>query len=420
TPGIIDAHSHAAEDETNEYTDAITAEVRIHDVLNPETRGHFEKLASGFTTSLALHGSANPIGGQSVVIKHKWKRPVEELIVPDAPRIIKFALGENPKRGSSRFPGTRMGVESVYRRAFTEARRYMALWEQYEKERSTKPAAVTPRRDLRLEALADILRGKIWVHCHCYRADEMLMMLRLSREFGFKLAALQHALEAYKIAPEIAGAHVGVSTFADAWAYKVEAYDAIPYNAAMCARAGIVTSVNTDSFRGLTPLNLEAAKSMKYGGLDENEALRIITLNSAIQLGIAHRAGSLEVGKDGDVAIWEGHPLSVYSKCVMTLIEGEVYFQRRDAFGVDRSSSVEKRIAVCPADHTRLPVPPEARAYAIVGATVHPIAGPEVADGTLIIEDGRIQAVGKKVVIPSGAVTVRAKGLHVYPGLIDA
>jgi imidazolonepropionase-like amidohydrolase len=272
---------------------------------------------------------------------------------------------------------------------------------------------------MRLEALSAILRREMWVHCHCYRADEMLMMLRLSKEFGFKLAALQHALEAYKIAPEIAAAGVGVSTFADDWGYKVEAYDAIPHNAALCMRAGIVTSVNTDTGGGLSLLNVDAAKCMKYGGLTADEALRLITINPAIQLGIDRRAGSLEVGKDADIGIWEGHPLSTLSHCVMTLVEGAVMFERRDAFGLNAQMAAS---STAPAPHSplvasRLPVSP---VYALVGGAIHPMDGPDIADGTLVIKAGRIVAVGHRIPIPNAAARADVRGLHLYPGLIDA
>jgi imidazolonepropionase-like amidohydrolase len=425
TPGLIDAHSHIAADAINESADSVTAEVRIEDVLDPDDLSIYRALAGGVTAALILHGSANVIGGQSCVIKMKWRHPVGELVVPDAPRTIKFALGENVKRSnfrtdSARFPATRMGVESVLRRAFEEARRYRQTWERYERERQSDPGARAPRRDLRLEALADVLAGKIWVHCHAYRADEMLMLLRLSREYGFKIASFQHALEAYKIAPEIAAQGVAVSTFADFWSYKVEAYDAIPYNAAFCTRAGILASVNSDDAERMRRLNLDAAKSIRYGGLDENEALKLVTLNPAKQLGIAHRAGSLEVGRDADLALWDAHPLSVYARCVMTLVDGEVLFQRRDAFGVDRDRSPPPPLAICRADHLALRMPSEARAYAIVDATVHPISGPDIPRGAVLIDSGRIQAVGPKVPIPRHAVVVHAPGLHVYPGLIDA
>jgi len=428
SPGIVDAHSHIASDATNEGTDSITAEVRIQDVLNPESISIWRGLGNGVTTSLVLHGSANAIGGQSCVIKMKYKHPVDDLVVPDAPRMIKFALGENVKRSGrgggpdtvSRYPTTRMGVESVYRRAFAQARAYMQTWDAYEKSRSTHPEAVPPRRDLRLETLSDVLRGKIWVQCHSYRADEMLMMVRLSQEFGFKIGALQHALEAYRIAPELARAHIPISTFADAWAYKVEAFEAIPYNAAMCLRAGILTSVNSDNGSGAYRLNLEAAKTIKFGGLTDDEAWRLITINPATQLGVDHRTGSLDNGKDADIAIWDGNPFSVSSKCVATMVEGEMLFQRRDAFGIDKLALIKSTYPQCLIDHLALPAPPPAHAYAIVGATIHPISGPVIANGTVLIEGDHITAVGDKVTVPRGAAIVKGKGLHVYPGMIDA
>lgn len=427
TPGLIDAHSHIALDSVNEGTDSVTAEVRMHDVINPESISIYRGLSNGVTSSLLLHGSANAIGGQSVVVKMKYKRTADDMIIPDAPRMIKFALGENVKQsnftptdGVSRFPGTRMGVEAVYRRGFTEARKYAAQWDTYNAKKASDPKAIPPRRDLRLETLADILAGKIWVQCHSYRSDEILMMVRLSQEFHFKLAAMQHGLEAYKVAPEIASAGVGVSTFADAWAYKVEAFDAIPYNAALCTRAGIVTSVNSDNGSGTYRLNTEAANSMKYGGLNENEALRLVTINPAKQLGIDKRTGSLEVGKDGDITIWDGHPLSVYSRVRTTLVEGEVFYQRRDPFEIDKISLIKNTLDPTPLTEPNLPPLPARKSYAIVGATLHPVSGPDIPNGTLLIADGKITAVGAKVAIPAGTFVVAAKGSHIYPGLIDA
>ena len=420
-PGIVDAHSHIATDAVNEGSDSITAEVRILDTLNSRTISIYRALTNGVTSALVLHGSANSIGGQSMVIKLKWRHPVEELPIPDAPRMIKFALGENVKRAGSRgrFPNTRMGVALVYRRAFVAAQRYIQEWDQYEQERVKNPGALPPRRDLRLETLADILRGKIWVQCHSYRADEMLMMLRLSQEFHFHLT-FQHALEAYKILPEIAAAGVGVSTFANFWAYKIEAYDAIPYNAALCTRAGIITSLNSDNGAGTGRLNMEAASSIAYGGLTENEALRLITLNPAIQLGIDKRTGTLDVGKDADVTLWEGNPLSSFSRCVMTLVEGEVFFQRKDAFGLDRVAATHRTASPANPDTFTFALPRAGSSYAIVGATVHPVSGAVIPEGTVLIEKDRIKAVGKDVPLPAGTVVVRAKGLHVYPGLIDS
>lgn len=418
-PGIVDAHVHRGIETTNEGTDSITAEVRIGDLLNPTNRNVWQAAASGETTGLALHGSANAVGGQSQVIKFKYGRPAAEMKVSDAPQMIKFALGENVTRSGSttatRFPRTRMGQEAVYRRAFEQAKAYMAEWDRYRAAPSGRP----PRKDLRLEALADILRGKIWVQCHSYRADEMLMMVRLSQEYGFKIGALQHALEAYKIAPELAKAGVGVSIFVDNWSFKIEGYDAIPYNAAICRQAGVNVSINTDGTSGTTAIAIDAAKVMRYGGLTEEEALQMITINPAKQLGIDHRTGSLEVGKDADIVIWDGHPLSVYSKCAMTLIDGEVFFKRRDAFSVDAESTIKD---VLDTRRTEKPhaLPKLSRRYALTGGTVHTVSGPVLPNATVLIEDGVITAVGERLPIPRDAVRVDVRGKHVYPGFIDA
>ncbi|RYF97142.1 MAG: amidohydrolase, partial [Caulobacteraceae bacterium] len=317
TPGIVDAHSHRGVDDINEI-DAISAEVRIADVINPDQIGVYNSLASGITTQLTLHGSANPIGGQSTIIKSKWRRPPEEFVFPGAPREIKFALGENPTGwGGARYPGSRMGVETVYRRAFHDARDYTKRWDDYRAQAGDAKVA-PPRKDLRLEALAAILRGDIRVQCHGYRQDEILMMVRLSQEFGFNLT-VQHGLEAYKIAPELAAAKIPVSIFGDAFAYKLEVIDSMPMASTILDKAGVLVSVNTDTLGGPVPLTLDAAKAIRYG-TSPDRALRMITINPAIELGVANRVGSIEVGKDGDLAIWDGHPLSVYTKCAMTLI----------------------------------------------------------------------------------------------------
>lgn len=419
-PGIVDAHIHRGADATNEGTDAITAEVRILDVLDPDKLNIWQALASGETTGLILHGSANPIGGQSVVVKLKYKKPAHELPIPDAPRMIKFALGENVTRASTststRFPNSRMGVEAVYRRAFVQARAYNKAWDEYNANPGTK---LPPRRDVRLEALGDILRGKIWVQCHSYRADEILMMVRLAKEFGFKIGAMQHALEAYKIAPELAAAGVGVSMFSDHWGYKLEAYDAIPAGPALCYRAGVNTSVNTDGTSGFSAIILDAAKLIRAGGLTENEAFRTITINPAKQLGVDHRVGSIEVGKDADLTLWDAHPFSVHAKCTMTLIEGEVFFERRDKHGVGKSPGSSLDLTI-PRQTKLLPVPKLGKTYAITGGTVFPVSGPAIPGGTVVLQEGKILAVGKDVSIPGGAIRVNARGLNVYPGMIDA
>jgi imidazolonepropionase-like amidohydrolase len=337
-PGIIDCHSHSMLDAINEGTLAVTSMARTSDVLNPTDPDLYRELAGGVTTLNLLHGSANPIGGLNTVVKIKYGRPAEEFLFPGAMPGIKFALGENPKRSSSpnlpgaqrRYPNTRMGVEEVIRDAFTRARNYKKGWDEYRAAlaRGDKNL-LPPRKDLQLEPLVEILEGKRYVHAHCYRSDEILMLINLADEFGFKIRTFQHVLEGYKVAKEIAQHGAGGSTFADFWSYKIEAYDAIPYNAAIMTRAGVVVSMNSDSDERARRLNIEAAKAMRYGGLTEEEALKLVTINPAIQLGIQNRVGSIEVGKDADVVIWNGHPLSVYSRVDTTFVDGEVFFDRQ-------------------------------------------------------------------------------------------
>lgn len=333
SPGIIDCHSHTMLDAVNEFSYSVTSMARIRDVLNPNDVSIYRALAGGVTTANLLHGSANAIGGQNTVVKFKYGKPVEDFLMPDAPPGIKFALGENPKRtnfnptpgAAFRYPRTRMGVMEVIRDAFIRARDYKKSWDDFR----AKKTSVEPRRDLELEPLVEILEGKRLVHAHGYRSDEHLNLLLLADEFGFKVATLQHALEAYKIAPEIAKRGTGASIFVDYWSYKLEAYDSIPYNAAILWKAGVNVSINSDSDERMRRLNLDAAKVVKFGGVPEEEALKMITLNPAKQLGIDKRTGSIEPGKDADIVIWTAHPFSVYSRPEMTLIEGEVYFDRQ-------------------------------------------------------------------------------------------
>ena len=338
-PGIIDCHSHTAiEESVNECSDSVTAEVRITDVIDHRDVNLYRELAGGVTTLNVLHGSCNTIGGQNAVIKLRWGKPPEELPFKDAPRGIKFALGENPKRsnfrapGPPRYPATRMGVEAVLRESFQEAQAYKREWEEYEKKvkslgsRGDKPIA--PRKSLRLEELKDILDGKVYVHAHCYRADEILMLIRIAEEFSFKIRTFQHVLEGYKVASEIARHGAGASTFSDWWAYKMEAYDAIPYNAAIMAAHGVKVSMNSDSDELARRLYWEAAKAVKYGGVSEVEALKMVTLNPAWQLGIEQRVGSIEVGKDADIAIFSAHPFAPDARVEQTLVDGVVYFDR--------------------------------------------------------------------------------------------
>lgn len=335
-PGIIDAHSHSMMDgSVNECTQSVTSMTRTQDILNPTSVNLYRELAGGVTSLLLLHGSCNAIGGQSTTVKIKYGRPAEEFIFPGAPPGIKFALGENPKRTNfnvpglaRRYPVTRMGVEEVIREAFTRARDYRAEWADYRERSKTNKNLIPPRRDITLEPLVEILEGKRYVHSHCYRADEILMLINIADEFGFKVRTFQHVLEGYKVATEIARHGAGASTFADFWGYKIEAYDAIPYNTAVMTRKGVVVSINSDSDERARRLNIDAAKMMKYGGLTEEEALKLITWNPAWQLGIEGRVGSIEVGKDADFAIWNAHPLSVYARVDMTFVDGDVFFDR--------------------------------------------------------------------------------------------
>jgi imidazolonepropionase-like amidohydrolase len=338
-PGIIDAHSHMAiEGGGNEGTSPVTPNVRIADVIRDDDITIYRALAGGTTIANVLHGSANVIGGTNAVIKLKWGRPAEEFFF-GAPPGIKFALGENPKRSNAnqtvnnrRFPATRMGVEETLRESFIEARRYMKEWDEYEQAKLRVNNALPPRRDLKLETLADVLRGKIFVHAHCYVAPEIVALLNIADEFGFKIKTLQHVLEGYKVAKEISAHGAGASTFADFWGYKWEAWDAIPYNAAMMAKRGIIVSVNSDSDERTRRLYQEAGKALHYsnGEITEDDALKMITLNPAIQLGIDSRVGSIEVGKDADLAIFSAHPLSSYTHVDMTMIDGQIYFDREE------------------------------------------------------------------------------------------
>ena len=369
-PGIIDCHSHSMADAINESTLSVTSMARIGDVLNPTDVDLYRELAGGVTTLNVLHGSANAIGGQNAVVKIKYGRPVSEFIFPGAPPGIKFALGENPKRSNftsipgqpRRYPATRMGVEEVIREAFTRARDYKMAWDEYRAAVARgEKKIIPPRRDLQLEPLVEVLEGKRFVHAHCYRAEEILMLLNLADEFGFKIRTLQHVLEGYKVAKEIAAHGAGASIFADNWAYKIEAYDAIPYNAAIMLRAGVNVSINSDSDERARRLNIEAAKMMRYGDLTEEEALKLITLNPAIQLGIEKRVGSIEVGKDADLAIWNGHPLSVYSRVETTLIDGEIFFDRQQDLA-RRADLERERAALEQAEPNRPPARGEAPA----------------------------------------------------------
>jgi len=342
TPGIIDCHSHTAvEGNVNEGSVSDSSMVNIKDVINPLDINIYRALAGGLTVSNVLHGSANAIGGQTIVIKLRWGKTAPEMIFEGAKPGIKFALGENPKRQGyppdffsqgppepRRYPGTRMGVEEVIRESFAEAKNYQAEWKEYNDRVARGEHPIPPRKDLRLEPLVEVLEGKRYVHAHCYRADEILMLMRVADDMGFKIRTLQHVLEGYKVAKEIAAHGAGASTFSDWWSYKIEAYDATPYNAAMMMRQGVVVSLNSDSDELQRHLNLEAAKTMRYGGLTEDEALAMVTINPAKQLGIDDKVGSIEVGKSGDLVLFDQDPLSNYSKVLKVWIDGHEYFDR--------------------------------------------------------------------------------------------
>ncbi len=372
-PGIIDCHSHTMLDAVNELTYSVTSMARIRDVLNPTDEAVYRALAGGVTSANLLHGSGNAIGGQNTVVKFKYGRPIEEFIFPGAPPGIKFALGENPKRTNftppgqaRRYPATRMGVEEVIRDAFVRARDYRAAWDDYRAKSGRDKNLIPPRRDLELEPLVEVLEGKRFVHAHCYRADEILMLINIADEFGFKVRTFQHTLEGYKVAKEIARHGAGASIFADFWGYKIEAYDAIPYNAAILMRAGVNVSLNSDSDERMRRLNIDAAKMMRYGDVTEEEALKMITLNPAWQLGIQERVGSIDVGKDADITIWNGHPLSVYSRVETTMIDGEIFFDRQQDIA-HRAELERERAALEKAEQNRPPAkdgtpPPRPRA----------------------------------------------------------
>lgn len=329
SPGIIDCHSHIATDGgVNESAQTITAEVRIGDFIDPNDINIYRQLAGGVTSSNILHGSANTIGGQNQVLKFRWGAGPEGMKFAGAPPGIKFALGENVKqsnwgsRNTGRYPQSRMGVEQLVRDAFEAARRYRARWDEWNRTKVGLP----PRIDLELEALAEIVEGKRLVHCHSYRGDEILALIRTCDDFGVKIATFQHVLEGYKVADAIAKHGAGGSSFSDWWAYKFEVYDAIPYNGALLHNAGVVVSFNSDNAELARRLNLEAAKAMRYGNVPEVEALKFVTLNPARQLRIDQHVGSIEVGKDADLVVWSGSPLSTSSRCEQTWVDGRRYF----------------------------------------------------------------------------------------------
>ncbi len=461
TPGIIDAHSHIANDAINEGSTAVSSMTSMFDVLDPRDVAIYRALAGGTTAANVMHGSANPIGGQTLVIKLRWgKTTREDLAFAGALPGIKFALGENvtrpaqaPDTAGRRYPATRQGVEYVIRDAFVRAKAYRVAWQQYEARQPQSADALAPRRDLQLEALVEVLEGKRLVHAHGYRADELLMLIRLAEEMGFKIATFQHVLEGYKIAKEIAAHGAGASTFSDWWGYKIEAEDAIPHNAAIMVRKGVLVSINSDDPEQIRRLPMEAAKTIRYGGLTEDEALATVTINPAKQFKIEARVGSIEVGKDADLVIWNRHPLSTAAIVDRTYIDGIAYYDRVQDLERVAAVASEKQAAAAAGRSEQSGTPEEAGApppsaaasaspqlarpvappeplsvslnaggptWAITNARVVTVSGPVLPRATIVIRGNRIAAVGANVSVPSGARVVDAAGLSVYPGLIDA
>ena len=328
TPGLIDCHSHTGIDGgVNEFAQTNTAECRVGDCIDPDDISWYRELAGGLIAANQLHGSANPIGGQNSVVKIKWGRAADDFRIQDAIPGIKFALGENVKRSTGRYPNTRMGVETFFRDAFAAAKHYKEEGDRYAAlPQDQRKATMPPRRDLELDALVEVLDHARIIHCHSYRQDEILMLIRVADSLGFTIGTFQHVLEGYKVADAIATHGAGGSTFSDWWAYKMEVMDAIPYNGALMHDLGIVVSFNSDSDELARRLNYECAKAVRYGGVAPEAALQFVTINPAKQLRIDKHTGSLEEGKDADLAIWSGDPLSAYTICEQTWIEGARYF----------------------------------------------------------------------------------------------
>ena len=324
TPGLIDCHSHTGIDGgVNEWTQNVTAEVRIADVIDPEDINWYRQLAGGLTACNQLHGSSNPIGGQNSVVKLRWGENSAAFPLKGAIPGIKFALGENVVRSKNRYPGSRLGVEALLRDRFQSAREWRSAQTTYAALSADEQArTMPPRPDFELQTLAEILEGKRIVHCHSYRQDEIAMLIRVADDFKFKIGTFQHVLEGYKVADDIARHGAGASSFSDWWAYKMEVMDAIPWNGQMLWKAGVVTSFNSDSDELARRMNTEATKAVRYGGVPREEAIKFVTLNPAKQLHIDSVCGSLEVGKDADFVIWSADPLSVYARCLQTWVDG--------------------------------------------------------------------------------------------------
>ncbi|MBL7831629.1 MAG: amidohydrolase family protein, partial [Saprospiraceae bacterium] len=348
--GIIDEHSHIAiEGGVNECTQANTAEVRIGDVIDCDDINIYRQLSGGVTAAQLLHGSCNPVGGQSAIIKLRWGFTPEQMKIENADGFIKFALGENVKssgsRSNNRYPDTRMGVEQVYQDAFTRAKEYLAL---------KKNPTLSPniRKDLELETLVEILTSKRFITCHSYVQSEINMLMHVATDFGFKVNTFTHILEGYKVADKMKQHGVGASSFSDWWAYKYEVVDAIPYNGSILHDVGVTTAYNSDDAEMARRLNQEAAKAVKYGGISQIEALKFVTLNPAKLLHLDSRMGSLKEGKDADLVIWSDNPLSVYAMAEITFIDGIKFFdrkemeQRKNQINEERNALIQKMLSI--------------------------------------------------------------------------
>ncbi|MBO9658460.1 MAG: amidohydrolase, partial [Chitinophagaceae bacterium] len=348
TAGIIDEHSHIAAASINEGGQSVSAEVRIADNLNPDDINIYRQLSGGVTSSHILHGSANVIGGQTQLIKLRWGANDDGLKFKNWDGQIKFALGENVKRSSStqgntRYPDTRMGVEQVLVDAFTRAKDYQKAWKDYDANKGKKGfTGAAPRRDLELDALVEILNNKRFITCHSYVQSEIMGSIEVANRMGYKYNTFTHILEGYKVADKMKEHGSNASTFSDWWAYKMEVEDAIPYNAAIMHNVGLNVAINSDDAEMARRLNQEAAKIVKYGGVSEEEALKMVTLNPAKMLHVDDRVGSLKVGKDGDIVVWSDHPLSIYAKSLYTIVDGTVFFDRAKDAELQKLVDVER------------------------------------------------------------------------------
>ncbi len=357
TPGLIDEHSHIALDATNEMGQAITSEVRAGEVIDPEDQSIYRQLSGGVTTTHLLHGSANPIGGQSILIKQRWGHNAEELKVENQVGFLKHALGENVKRSTGRYPNSRMGTEQIIRDAYQRAVDYNKEWKTWN---ALKPAdragKIPPRRDLELDAIVDVLEKRSFIECHTYVQSEGTMIMNLAQDFGVKVNSLIHFNEAYKIADQILEHGASASVFSDWWDYKYEVYEGIAYNAAMLIRQGVLTCIHSDDAEMGRRLNQEAGKIMMYGGISETEALKLITINPAIMLHLSDRTGSIKVGKDADLVLWTDYPLSVYARASKTMVDGTFYFdEEKDAKMKEQIDTDRNRIIANILKETQLP-----------------------------------------------------------------